>query len=347
MGTLSIIGTGSYLPQRRIHLTDAADRHPADSERILATGYHSVCVEETLYPADMALIAARRALSAADRDPADITLLVVTAIHRHGHKRLWSPASWLQSQLGSPRALPLTVNQGCNGQMLALELAQGYLSGTPGGTALIVATDQFSSSSFNRFTADYGIAYGDAAAAAILTSTAGSATDDGSGAQGAGRGWRILATHTVAAPDLEGLHRADAPAPETPETLHTEHDVRAAKKRFLTENGAERLQHTTRAAVREIRQQLLPGSDHPRLRRIVYPNLGLQLLRDNYFPEFPGGADTSLWDFGRTVGHLGSGDQIAGLDHLTTQQDFTPGDRLLLLGAGAGFTWTGTLLERN
>jgi len=342
MTALHIMGTGSYLSANRLDVATTARSYAGETERILDTGYHTVSVEESLYPADMALIAARRALVAAGREPRELSLLVVTSIHRHGHKRLWSPASWLQSQLDCPQVLPLTVSQGCNGQMLALELAQGYLGGTAGGAALIVAADQFSSSGFDRFTADYGIVYGDGAAAAVLTMGPEDETAEHRGRHG----WRVLGTRSVSAPELEGLHRGAAPAPETPELLNAEHDVRAAKKRFLEENGSDSLKKSTLAAVREIREALLPDGDDPRLRRIVYPNLGLKLLEENYFPEFPGGAFTSLWDFGRTVGHLGSGDQIAGLDHLARHQKFAVGDRLLLLGAGAGFTWTGTLIER-
>ncbi|MGW6565995.1 ketoacyl-ACP synthase III family protein [Streptomyces sp. NPDC054975] len=342
---ITIAGTGSYLPER-LDVADAAARYDGDGgdgDRIRANGYTTVCVEETLYPADMALLAAHDALRAAGLEAHELDLLVVTSIHRHGHKRLWSPASWLQSELGCPQALPLTVNQGCNAQMLVLDMAAGFLRGRRSGTALVVATDQFASSGFDRFTADYGIVYGDGAAAAVMTSgrpterTAGQPTD----------GWRMLARHTVSAPHLEGLHRDDAPAPERPELLAAEHDVRAAKRRFLAEQGKDRLRDSTRAAVREIRAALLPDGDDPRLRRIVYPNLGLPLLAENYFPEFPGGEKRSLWDFGRTVGHLGSGDQIAGLHHLASQDELEPGDRVLLLGAGAGFTWTGALLERT
>ncbi|MCP3821642.1 ketoacyl-ACP synthase III family protein [Streptomyces sp. A3M-1-3] len=339
MSGLTITGTGSYLPDTRLDVATAAGRYDGEGDRIRGTGYDTVCAEEKLYPADMALIAARRALEAARLEPSDIDLLAVTAIHRHGHKRLWSPASWLQSRLGCPRALPLTVNQGCNAQMLVLEVAGGYLSGRPRGSALVVAADQFASSGFDRFTADYGIVYGDGSAAAVLTNGLAPGQAEGS--------WRVRAAHTVSAPELEGLHRADAPAPEDPELLHAEHDVRSAKRRFLSERGRELLKDSTRSAVREIRASLLPDGDHPRLRRIVYPNLGLPLLEENYFPELPGGAEKSLWDFGRTVGHLGSGDQIAGLDHLTTHHTYTAGDQVLLLGAGAGFTWTGTLLEHG
>ncbi|MGW7332294.1 ketoacyl-ACP synthase III family protein [Streptomyces sp. NPDC054840] len=336
---ISIAGTGSYLPEQRLDLSAEAARHPdPDAERIRATGYRTIAAEETLYPGDMALVAAQRALARAGTEPQEIDLIAVTAIHRHGHQRLWSPASWLQSRLGATRALPFTVAQGCNAQLLVLDLAAGLLSARGRRNALIVATDRFAASGFDRFTADYGIVYGDGAAAAVLT--ADTPAPDAPG-------WRVLTTHSVSDPELEGLHRLDEPAPETRALFGTEHDVRAAKKRYLAAHGTDSLREATRRAVREIRRTLLPSGTDPALRRVVYPNLGLPLLQENYFPEFPGGAEKSLWDFGATVGHLGSGDQIAGLDHLERHHTFDTGDRILLLGAGAGFTWTGVLLERR
>lgn len=117
----------------------------------------------------MALVAAERALAAAGVKAQDVDLIAVTSIHRHGHQRLWSPASWLQSRLGATRALPFTVNQGCNAQLLVLDLVTGLLGAQGRRTALVVATDRFAESGFDRFTADYGIVYGDGAAAMVLT----------------------------------------------------------------------------------------------------------------------------------------------------------------------------------
>lgn len=248
------------------------------------------------------------------------------------------PGLLAQSRLGATRALPFTVAQGCNAQLLVLDLAADLLSTEGRRTALIVATDRFAASGFDRFTADYGIVYGDGAAAAVLTATTPTPATPT---------WHVLDTHSVSDPELEGLHRLDEPAPETRALFGAEHDVRAAKKRYLAAHGTDSLREATRTAVREIREALLPHGTDPAPRRVVYPNLGLPLLQENYFPEFPGGADTSLWDFGATVGHLGSGDQIAGLDHLERHHTFDTGDRVLLLGAGAGFTWTGVLLERR
>ncbi|NKZ01125.1 ketoacyl-ACP synthase III family protein [Nocardiopsis alborubida] len=334
---LSILGTGSYLPEQRVDVRRAmAGRSERERDRVLAYGYTTVCVEPELYPGDMGLVAARRALEQARVDVRDVRMVVFTSIHRHGHRRMWSPASWLQERLGCVNALPFNVHQGCNAQLLLLDVAADVLKGRPGGgeAVLVVAADRFSDSAFDRFTGDYGIVYGDGAAAAVITASNG-------------WGWRVRGVHSVSEPSLEGLHRDDRPVAETSDGLTAEHDMRAAKRAFLTRHGRDVLGERTRAAVASVRGALLPGGDTDGLRAVVYPNLGRPLLESSYFPELPGGADRSLWSFGATVGHLGTADQIAGLDAWTHRTGPVPGERVLLIGAGAGFTWTGMLLERE
>jgi 3-oxoacyl-[acyl-carrier-protein] synthase-3 len=322
---------GSYLPDHREKLVDvAAQLDDTEAERLLATGYDTVAVEDDRYPGDMAVAAARQALTGLDVE--SVGLIAVSSIHRNGHKRLWSAASYLQDSLGNKRATPFNVMQGCNGNLICLQLAAQHVrQSTSDERALVVATDRFGTSSFNRYTGDYGICYGDGAGAMVVSRRPSAL--------------RLLGLHTVSDPALEGLHRTDEPLPEDPELLSGEHDVRAAKRGYLAKWGKETLTVRTRAAVTEIRDALLPGDGQDRLRHIVFPNLGHGLLADNYFPVFADGEEKSLWSLGRTVGHLGSGDAAVGLHHLVSENALNTGDRVLLLGAGAGFTWTGALLE--
>ena len=48
----------------------------------------------------------------------------------------------------------------------------------------------------------------------------------------------------------------------------------------------------------------------------------------------------STWGFGSTTGHLGAGDQAAGLDHLLRSGAAKPGQRVLLIGSATGFACT-------
>ena len=55
--------------------------------------------------------------------------------------------------------------------------------------------------------------------------------------------------------------------------------------------------------------------------------------------------DRTTWSWSRSVGHLGAGDQFAGLDHLVATGALAAGQRVLLLGVGAGFSWSAVVLE--
>lgn len=51
------------------------------------------------------------------------------------------------------------------------------------------------------------------------------------------------------------------------------------------------------------------------------------------------------WEWSRTVGHLGAGDQFASLAHLVDSGRARPGDRCVLIGVGAGYSWGCAVVE--
>jgi 3-oxoacyl-[acyl-carrier-protein] synthase-3 len=124
--------------------------------------------------------------------------------------------------------------------------------------------------------------------------------------------------------------------------------MREAKRDFLQRHGRTVLAQRTMAALHTLKERVLPNSAaEDQVRFVVFPNLGYELLDQNYFPVFDRAEAKSLWAFGSTVGHLGAGDGFAGLAWLLETGALRPGDRVLLVGAGAGFTWTLMLLEMN
>ncbi|WP_243704727.1 3-oxoacyl-[acyl-carrier-protein] synthase III C-terminal domain-containing protein [Micromonospora sp. KC723] len=56
-------------------------------------------------------------------------------------------------------------------------------------------------------------------------------------------------------------------------------------------------------------------------------------------------SDQTTWDWGSTIGHLGAGDQIAGLAHLRRTGRLGAGQLCALVGAGGGFSWSVAVLE--
>jgi 3-oxoacyl-[acyl-carrier-protein] synthase-3 len=79
--------------------------------------------------------------------------------------------------------------------------------------------------------------------------------------------------------------------------------------------------------------------------RWVFANVGLFLV-DRGFRSALGIDDSkTTWDWGRTVGHLNAGNQIAGLTHLLESGAVRPGDRVALCGNGVGFSYGCAILQ--
>ena len=234
----------------------------------------------------------------------------------------WNPAAAVMAELNLRDALPLSLRQGCNGLLAGLHMAFHLLRTAPHARALLVGSDCFSGTAFCRFTSDYGIVYGDAAAALVLGPGPGLA--------------RVVAVETVTDPGLAALHHS--PGPDL-------FDVRSAKRRYLMAHGQQRLRNGTHAALTALKQRMVEHLRPKALRHVLCPHLGHELLRDNYFSVFEGAESLCPLPLGLALGHLGTSDQLVALHHLLRTGAAKPGEQVLLIGAGAGFSWTAVLLD--
>lgn len=321
MTDLFVMNVAVELPQHRLSAAELLRMHPLEADRLMRMGYVSVAVEPSRPAGALALAAVGRLASAAGDAPA---MVLHASIHDQGMGLFWNPATAMQAALDCPHAVGLALRQGCDGMLVALQLAHRQLASRQCGRAVVVGSDRFVGSGFCRVTSDYGILYGDAAAAMVIGSQPGLA--------------RIVAIDTVSDPGLAALHDG---------TGFDCHDVRSAKRRFLARHGRDHLRDSTRAALQALKRRIFAGDDAAEraVRHIFFPHLGLDLLRDNYFPVFSDGEARSLVAFGAEVGHLGTCDQVVALASLLDNGALDTGDQVLLIGAGAGFCWTAVLLE--
>lgn len=319
MPDLCILDLATVVPATRLPRDEMLAAHPAEAGRLGLAGYASAAVEPHFTGGELALLAVQGLRRWADDR---LRWVVHASIHDQGMGVFWNPATAIQFELGVSGALPLALRQGCDGMLLALELASRLLHAHPGHRALLVGSDRFAGTGFCRVTSDYGIVYGDAAAAMVL-------------GQGPGLA-RVVAVHTVTDPGLAALHHSPGPDPS---------DVRAAKRRFLATEGQHRLRNATGAALMALKQQMVGHLRPGALRHVLVPHLGRDLLRDNYFSVFEGAEPLCPLELGLSLGHLGTTDQLVALHHLMQTGAAKPGEQALLIGAGAGFTWTAVLLE--
>lgn len=322
----SIVRAARHVPCGRetaVRAVERGDITRADMDR---SGFIAAQVEEALFPADMAVEVALKLLTSPL--PVDAPgWCLYSHIHYQGQPPLWSPASYILSAIGAQQTMGLNIRQGCNAAMLSLEIACSLLAAGQAQSALCLAADRFNISGFNRWSADYGIAYGDGAAGILI----------GDGACG-GAVADILAIRSTNAPSLERLHRHAAPLEEG---VFVPHDIRSTKKQFLAEYGAGPLTSATQAALTLLWTQIQEdtGVRPADIRHLVLPHLGQTLLRENYCPVFDlPNAQNNIAE-GLHVGHLGCADAFHGLCSVLESRP-APGSIALLVGAGAGFSWS-------
>ncbi|MFJ3520340.1 ketoacyl-ACP synthase III family protein [Streptomyces sp. NPDC090131] len=341
---VGIVKAGLWLPEGRSRASDAVAAGRLRERDAAALGHESVPDARTVAPPDAAVLAARGVLDAAGLAPDRLDVLAHAWMYYQGHD-LWSPAHYVARRLDALRALPVGIQQVCNGGAAAMGLVMAWLaSSDPSPSArprlgLVTTGDRFAEPGFDRWAGDFGVAYGDAGTAVLLRRPAAD-----------GDVLLLRSVATVADPLLEEMHRgADAFSPVA--RGHRDRvDMRATKRAYLRTHGTLPFTSSNRRAIRTVVSQALAdgGMDgrDPRLTHVVLPRFGAKTLAESWIPvlaEQVGGAH--LLDLGRETGHLGAGDAVAGLADLAARGLPAPGCRALVFSAGAGFTWSCLLVE--
>jgi 3-oxoacyl-[acyl-carrier-protein] synthase-3 len=143
--TVSIIGTGSYLPERV--LTNAALEKMVDTSdewiitrtgirerRIAADGEHT---------SDLAAKAALAALESAGIAAEEIDLILVATVTPDMF--FPSTACFVQAKIGAKKAACFDVGAACSGFLYALEIAQQFITSHTYNTILVIGADKLSS----------------------------------------------------------------------------------------------------------------------------------------------------------------------------------------------------------
>ncbi|MBP2702956.1 ketoacyl-ACP synthase III family protein [Microbispora sp. RL4-1S] len=331
-GGLYIAGCASWLPPA-VPTERAMEVGECDQALAAATGMLAVAVAGKETGPEMAALAARTAMTRAGAGPGDIDLVLHASLYFQGH-HLWSPASYVQRAAVGNTCPAMEVRQVSNGAMAALELAAAYLEAGPRRTGALVTTgDRMSPPGFDRWRSDPGTVYADGGTAVVLSRAAGFA--------------RLRSLVTVSDPSLEGMHRGgDAfgvPSPDEQPIV----DLDLHKRAYLSEAGRT----VTAARVRAGQRSALTGALDAAgvalgdIRGFALPHMGLRRLRAGFLGPFGIDPGLTTWPWSRSVGHLGAGDPIAGLDHLVGAGRVGPGELCLLAGVGAGFSWSCAVVE--
>jgi 3-oxoacyl-[acyl-carrier-protein] synthase III len=171
--TVSIIGTGSYLPERILTNHDLEKMVETDDEWIrtrtgIAERRIAGAQEST---SDMATHAARAAMEQAQVSSEEIDLIIVATVTPD--MAFPATACWVQKNLGAINAACFDVSAACSGFLYAVEIAQQFISTHVYNTILIVGADKLSSI-IDWTDRNTCVLFGDGAGAAVLRNRADS-----------------------------------------------------------------------------------------------------------------------------------------------------------------------------
>ncbi|WP_405659736.1 3-oxoacyl-ACP synthase [Streptomyces sp. NBC_00079] len=339
------LAPAEWLPPTTEKTADALATGRVTTDEADAMGYGQLPASPDLSAPQMAVRAARHALSRAGVPAGDLAAVLHAWTYHQGHD-FWSPAHYVAARIGALNAIPTGVQQMCNGAAAALRTAAHQLAARPGdGPVLVTTADRFAPPGFDRWGGDYGVWYGDGATAAVV----------GAGPTGVPEGALTLcALHTRAAPELESAHRDTGAFHPAPHIRSVAVDVRRTKKAFLAEHGKQRfldrLRQETTAVLAAALTEAGIGTGGHRLSAVLLPRLGRATARKVYGPAVAEVTDAPLADLGENTGHLGAGDLLSNLAALsadTGPHRLERGEYAAVLSAGAGFTWSAVVVRRT
>ncbi len=171
--TVSIIGTGSYVPERVLTNADLEAMVDTNDQWIIErTGIRERRIaKEGEFTSHLAAAAARSAMANAGVAPEEIDLILVATITPDTF--FPSTSCHVQRLIGAKNAACFDVNAACSGFLYSVEIAQQFIANHTYDTVLVIGADKLSSI-VNWHDRNTCVLFGDGAGSAILRSREGS-----------------------------------------------------------------------------------------------------------------------------------------------------------------------------
>jgi 3-oxoacyl-[acyl-carrier-protein] synthase-3 len=323
--TVSIIGTGSYVPEKIVTNADLSRMvNTSDDWITTRTGIKErrfAAKDETT--SDMAAKAALKAIGQAKISPKEINLILVAT----ATPDMLFPATacFVQKKIGATNAACLDVSAACAGFLFALEIAQQFITSHTHDTVLVIGAEKLTSIT-NWTDRNTCVLFGDGAGAAVLRHRGGAhgviSTHIGSDGQYTdilvlrGGGSRCPVTRENVDLNLQTIHMMGKEVYKQAVTAM----LKAAKK-ALDQAGL---------SIEDI-ACVIPHQANVRIIEAIADRLGIS--RDKMF--------VNLDRYGNT-----SAAAVAiALDEANRSGRIKPGDYVLMVVFGGGLTWASTVLE--
>jgi 3-oxoacyl-[acyl-carrier-protein] synthase-3 len=165
--TVSIVGTGSYVPEKILTNEDLARLVDTSDEWITTrTGIKQRRIAgKDEYTSDMATKAALKAMEQAKISPLDIDLILVAT----ATPDMLFPATacFVQKKIGASKAACLDISAACAGFLFGIQIAQQFITSHTYDTVLVIGAEKLTSIT-NWTDRNTCVLFGDGAGAAVL-----------------------------------------------------------------------------------------------------------------------------------------------------------------------------------
>jgi len=322
-----IIGTGSYLPERRVTNADLTAQLAAKgietsdewiSSRSGISARHYAAVGQN--SSDLAVEAAKRALEMAGKTPADIDMVIVASSTPDFQGSFPSTACIVQRKLGmNNNSAAFDVQAVCSGFVYAVSTADAFIKAGMHKTVLVIGAEVFSRI-LNFEDRTTCVLFGDGAGAVVMTAS------DEPGILAS----KLHADGTHA--DILSIpgHPEGGPAAANAGFLHM--DGQAVFKLAVTvlEQVAGEVLDAAQMAPSDV-DWLIPHQANIRIMKSTAKKLGLPIERMVVTVDEHGNTSAASIPL--------------ALDIAVRDGRVKPGDNILMEGVGGGFTW-GAILAR-
>ncbi|MCC5844855.1 MAG: ketoacyl-ACP synthase III [Verrucomicrobia bacterium] len=324
--SIHILGTGSYAPEHVMTNHDLAKMVDTNDEWITTrTGIRErriAAPDEAT--SDLATHAARKAIEASGLKPEDIDIILVATCSPDMF--FPSTATLVQENIGAKNAFSMDLGAACSGFLYGLEVARSMLDGGRYHTALVIGAEKMSSL-VNWEDRGTCILFGDGAGAAVLAfrpERAGGLGPCNLGSDGGlsnlleipAGGSRIPVTEQVLKDHSNCIRMAGQEV-----FKHAVTNMTKTAKHLLTEAGW---------APGDL-SLVIPHQANRRILEAIRARVGVP--EENVFVNVDRYGNTSAASIG------------IALDEAVRSGRLKPGNKVMLLAFGAGFTWGGMLLE--
>ena len=323
--TVSIVGTGAYVPEQIMTNADLTKIVDTTDEWITTrTGIRERRIAAKGQPtSDLASRAALAAMERAGVTADDIDMIIVATITPD--MVFPNTACFVQAQIGAKRAFCYDVEAACSGFVYALEVGRQFVSTGSINTALVIGAEKISSIT-DWSDRSLCVLFGDGAGAAVIQHREES------------RG--ILTTVMKSDGRLSELLMIPGGGSRHPASLETIEK----KMHFMKMDGREVFKHAITCMTSAAKEALdRCGLTIDDVDCIIPHQANMRII--NAVADRLGGRPEQYYVNVERYGNTSAASVIMAMDEGVRNGRIKKGDLVLLVAFGGGFTWGATLLE--